>query len=150
VARHFRTTLAEWKRHREALLSVRYQVFGEEQKVPVEIEVDEHDGDARHAIALDERDRPIGTARVLFSRDSGGEIVARIGRVAVLPDWRREGVGTALMDRLVPEAIDHGAGRIVLHAQVSSIPFYTHLGYEIVGPEFEEAGIPHREMQLPL
>lgn len=131
-----------WSSHSDMLLQVRNRVFIEEQKVPAEIEVDEHDQQSTHFVALDQSRNPIGTARLLPN--------GRVGRVAVLIEWRRKGVGRALMKETLTVSSQRGIPRVSLHAQVSSIPFYSELGFETKGPEFDEAGIPHRQMHLDL
>lgn len=131
-----------WSSHSDMLLQVRNRVFIEEQKVPAEIEVDEHDQQSTHFVALDQSRNPIGTARLLPD--------GRVGRVAVLIEWRRKGVGRALMKETLTVSSQRGIPRVSLHAQVSSIPFYSELGFETKGPEFDEAGIPHRQMHLDL
>ena len=60
-----------------------------EQQVPPELEWDGLDATAMHLLAQDSEMNPIGCARVL----SGGAI----GRMAVLKDWRGQGVGQALL-----------------------------------------------------
>src|SRR5438445_7538036 len=75
---------------------VREQVFVEEQKVPRELELDEWDERCEHAVACDSRGEAIGTARLLPD--------GRIGRMAVLGEWRRRGVGTALLEALLERA----------------------------------------------
>ena len=132
----------DWDSHSITLLRVRNRVFVEEQKVPAEIEVDEYDQQSIHFLALDQNGSPIGTARLLPD--------GRVGRVAVLIEWRRKGVGRALMNETLTVATQRGISRVTLHAQVSSIPFYSELGFETEGPEFDEAGIPHRQMHLDL
>ena len=131
-----------WSSHSDILLQVRNRVFTEEQKVPAEIEVDEHDEQSTHFVALDQKRCPIGTARLLPD--------GRIGRIAVLIEWRRKGVGRALMKETLTVSSQRGIPRVSLHAQVSSIPFYSELGFKTKGPEFYEAGIPHRQMHLDL
>jgi predicted GNAT family N-acyltransferase len=39
---------------------------------------------------------------------------------------------------------------MVLNARDTAIPFYLHLGYELVGEPFVEVGIPHRKMRKAL
>lgn len=130
----------DWDSGRDALLTVRREVFVVEQQVPEEIEVDEHDPVSLHFLAVDSAGLPIGTARLLSN--------GRVGRMAVLADWRRSGVGRALLTEVIATARHRGDTRLFLHAQVHSIPFYESLGFSVCGEEFEEAGIPHREMQL--
>jgi len=132
----------DWDSGRDALLTVRREVFVVEQQVPEEIEVDEHDPVSLHFLAEDSAGLPIGTARLLSK--------GRVGRMAVLSDWRRSGVGRALLTGVIATARHRGDTRLFLHAQVHSIPFYESLGFSACGEEFEEAGIPHREMQLSL
>ena len=87
----------------------------------------------------------MGTARL---RIVDGE--AKAERVAVHAHTRKTGVGRALMEAVAARAREAGCDRIVLHAQLEAVPFYTALGYVAEGPVFEEAGIDHRTMRLPL
>jgi predicted GNAT family N-acyltransferase len=132
--------LVPWETACDDLRSIRHTVFVEEQGVPVEEERDEHDADSAHFLARDASGHPIGTARLL---DSG-----RIGRVAVVQEWRGRGLGRSLMEAVIAEARRCGMTRPHLHAQVQTIPFYESLGFVVCGEEFEEAGILHREMEL--
>ncbi|MEQ1838869.1 MAG: GNAT family N-acetyltransferase [Verrucomicrobiales bacterium] len=132
----------DWDSGRDALLTVRREVFVVEQQVPEEIEVDEHDPVSLHFLAVDSTGLPIGTARLLSN--------GRVGRMAVREDWRRSGVGRALLTEVIATARRRGDSRLFLHAQVHSIPFYESLGFVVCGDEFEEAGIPHREMHRVL
>ncbi|HHH40023.1 MAG TPA: GNAT family N-acetyltransferase [Sedimenticola sp.] len=121
-------------------MRVRTRVFIEEQGVPPELEQDDLDPGARHLLAEDSAGRPIGTLRIL----DGGQI----GRMAVLPAWRRHGVGSALMHTALARLARPGSPRPFLNAQTRAIPFYRRFGFVVVGPEFMEAGIPHRRMEL--
>lgn len=117
---------------------VRESVFVEEQKVPREIEMDEHDAVSRHVIASDADGGAIGTGRLLAD--------GHIGRMAVLAGWRGKGVGRALLERLIEEAAGQGLRHLALHAQTHACGFYRRFGFVEEGPEFMEAGIPHRTM----
>lgn len=127
-----------WDTSQVELLEVRREVFVVEQSIPEEIEIDEHDPVSIHFLARDSGGIPIGTARLLPE--------GRIGRMAVLATWRRSGVGRALLSAAMETARERGDGRLYLHAQVHSIPFYESLGFSVCGEEFDEADIPHREM----
>jgi predicted GNAT family N-acyltransferase len=134
-------------RHREQLtqaFDIRRRVFQDEQGVPADEEFDAEDERAIHVLA-DVGGAPVGTGRIVFHAT-----YAKIGRMAVLKEHRRSGVGRALMDALVGVAAEQRCGQLVLHAQVHAIPFYDALGFHIVGGEFEEAGIPHRRMERAL
>ena len=129
----------------EALLlarPVREQVFVTEQKVPLELEWDEWDERSDHAVARDTSGQAIGTARLLPD--------GRIGRMAVLREWRRRGVGAALMEALLQKAREQSMSRVTLHAQTHAAGFYRRFGFSERGGEFWEAGIPHVEMTLEL
>lgn len=123
-------------------LSVRTDVFVEEQDVPADLEVDEHESAATHFVAYDDGEA-IGAARLREPEESTG----KVERFAVRPDYRKRGVGTALMERLEAVALGRGIERMRLHSQVRAAPFYARFGYERVGEQFEEAGIPHVEMR---
>lgn len=129
----------------EDAFTVRRQVFVEEQGVPEELELDEHDAGATHFVAYDGGE-PIGAARL---RDLDGT-TGKVERVAVLAERRGEGLGRRLMDRLEDTAREQGLETLTLHSQTHAADFYEHLGYEQHGEEFEEAGILHVEMDKRL
>jgi predicted GNAT family N-acyltransferase len=130
---------------RDAAYAVRRTVFQQEQRVPADLEFDDDDTVAVHVIAEAEGGAIVGTGRVVLHPD-----FAKVGRMAVLARWRRCGIGRALLDALLREAVQRGATRAVLHAQVQALGFYARAGFTAVGDEFDEAGIPHRKMILAL
>ncbi|MEO0323874.1 MAG: GNAT family N-acetyltransferase [Myxococcota bacterium] len=125
--------------------AVRREVFVQEQGVTDREEIDGRDGDATHFLAL-RGDTVVGTARLRVTEDG----VAKAERVAVRAPERRKGTGAALMRALQEEARRAGHGSVVLGAQLSAVPFYARLGYEVFGEPFEDARIPHRWMRLEL
>jgi predicted GNAT family N-acyltransferase len=129
-----------WCDARDQLSAVRRAVFVVEQSVPEDLEWDEHDAEAVHALASTTAGAPIGTGRVL--RDG------RIGRMAVVSEWRGRGVGGAILQSLLDAARERGYADLKLHAQTHAIGFYVRHGFAVAGDEFMEAGIPHREMLL--
>jgi predicted GNAT family N-acyltransferase len=138
----FTIRIMVWREALPLARPVREHVFIGEQKVPREIEWDEWDDASDHAVALDTRGNPIGTARLLPD--------GRIGRMAVLKEWRRKGVGAALLHAMLERARSRSMARAVLHAQVQAAGFYRRFGFSERGGEFLEAGIPHVEMSLEL
>jgi predicted GNAT family N-acyltransferase len=127
---------------RDVCFAIRRQVFVEEQKVPPELEYDEHDATALHFLAL-HQDEPVGVARIVFKDDRP---IAKIGRVAVLKKARRLGAGSAIMRALEADPDVRQVKQFVLEAQTYAIPFYENLGYRAEGDVYEDCGIPHRWM----
>lgn len=129
---------ASWPRDLEALRSVREPVFVEEQGVPLELERDGVDIACLHLLARSTAGKAIGTARLAPD--------GRIGRMAVLPAWRRRGVGKALLAAAETLASELGMDKVELHAQCHASAFYRQAGFEEVGTPFLDAGIPHIRM----
>ena len=127
-----------------ACAAIRRRVFIEEQNVPEELELDELDATAVHLLAVQDG-RPVGTVRLLIEGES-----AKIGRVAVLPEMRGTRAGAALMRAALDELRARGVTKAKLGAQTHAIGFYEKLGFTVHGPEYDDAGIPHRDMSRSL
>lgn len=146
----------DWATLAPHALPVRLGVFVQEQLVPIEMEVDEWDPLALHAVVFDEDGVALATGRLVFEQPGGGSestlsslanAVGRIGRMAVLATYRGQGLGRLVMATLIQAAREQGLAHLVLHAQQSAIGFYEQFGFRSVGEAFEEAGIPHIEMR---
>ena len=125
-----------------AIRAIRTTVYIEEQQVPAALEWDGLDDACLHVLARDAAGEPVATARLL---DDG-----RLGRMAVYRSWRGRGVGTALLEELLTVARERGLAEVWLTAQTRAIGFYERLGFRAHGPEFPDAGIPHRRMTRPM
>lgn len=136
----FSVTLARWPDDRDTLREIRERVFVREQGVPPVLEWDEHDAGATHFLAHDRDGEAIGTARLLPD--------GQIGRMAVLSEYRRRGVGTQLLVEILGVARARGLASVFLNAQVQVRDFYSRQGFTADGDVFEEAGIPHVRMTL--
>lgn len=124
------------------LRRVRENVFVHEQAVPLALEWDELDPHCHHVLARDDAGRPVGTGRLTPEH--------KIGRMAVLAEWRGRGVGDALLRALLDQARALGWRKVSLNAQASAIGFYVRHGFLACGEPFVEAGIDHQAMQLLL
>ena len=142
AARDFRVESIEYATGLAELRMVRETVFVHEQRVPPEEEWDALDPLCRHVIARDESGLPIGTGRLTPER--------RIGRMAVLAEWRGQGVGEAMLAALMVEARKQGWPAVSLNAQVSAEAFYARQGFIPEGERFMEAGIEHQSMRRAL
>jgi predicted GNAT family N-acyltransferase len=128
----------------EQAWTIRRRVFIEEQHVPEEIELDDDDAHALHALALEDG-RAVGCGRMVAHADR-----VKIGRMAVLRERRGAGVGRAVLEFLIEQARRRGFRRAVLDAQLHAEGFYRQQGFVPIGEVFEEAGIPHRRMERAL
>ena len=147
--------VAEDPADREACFAVRKEVFVVEQGVPQEIEYDAYDAGAVHVLAVREDGLPLGTGRLLHgeaaaSKAGGDPSVGSLGRLAVTQEARGLGVGAALVRAIEEAARARGLTAVDLHAQTHALGFYERLGYVAYGPEFPDAGIPHRAMRRSL
>ncbi|MFC9589676.1 GNAT family N-acetyltransferase [Streptomyces sp. NPDC056944] len=140
---------------REACFAVRREVFVEEQGVPQDLEYDPYDATAVHVLAVRADGVPLGTGRLLHGADAlgrtGGDAsVGSLGRLAVAKAARGLGIGAALVRGIEDVARERGLSAVDLHAQTHALGFYERLGYVAYGPEFPDAGMPHRAMRRTL
>jgi len=134
-----RIELMGWERAQALAGPIRFSIFVGEQNVPPGIELDEKDVDCIHAIAYDEAGKAIGTARLLPD--------GHLGRMAVVKEWRRRGVGAAILEALTEEARKRGHTEVRLSAQLQALEFYRSHGFTAEGKVYEEAGILHQLMR---
>ena len=131
---------------RRPALTLREQVFCDEQGVPRELEVDGLDDRALHLVALPAGSaNTIGTLRLLVD---GAE--AKVGRVAVAPEWRNRGIASRMLGAALEEAAQRGCRRASLAAQLRATGVYERVGFEIASEPFEQAGITHVWMRRSL
>lgn len=119
---------------------VRKTVFVDEQQVPLEEEIDQHEDEATHVVLYDDN-QPSGAGRVRIVDGYG-----KIERICVMKSARKKGVGKVIVTKLEELATKQGVKKLKLNAQTHAIPFYNKLGYEVVSEEFMDAGIPHVTM----
>lgn len=125
-------------------MAIRMEVFVFEQNVPAEEEWDAFDKTSIHFFARADG-KPVATARL---RPLEG--LAKIERMAVRKQFRGQGVGDALLLKVMETAREQGHTRARLSAQTHAVPFYEKLGFQVVSDEYMEAGIPHKLMERDL
>jgi predicted GNAT family N-acyltransferase len=130
----------------ERAFAIRRRVFVEEQGLSEVQEFDGLDNQARHLLASIDGGAA-GTLRVRLL-ESGQ--IGKIERVAVLAAQRRHRVGRALMVAALDLVRAEGAREARVHAQTAVQKFYAGLGFVAIGAEFEEDGIAHVAMRMPL
>lgn len=134
----YRVESGAWSELEAAASAVRYAVFVQEQHVPLSLEMDELDRCSLHAVAYKDG-TPIGTGRLLPN--------AHIGRMAVLAEYRGQGVGALVLQKLMATAKSRGDKIVYLSAQVHALAFYIRYGFEPYGAVYQDANIAHRMMR---
>lgn len=132
----------DWQLAPGSIRDIRQQVFIEEQKVPSELEWDETDEIADHYLAVLPDNTPAGVARLFSTLEETGHI----GRMAILPEYRGQGIGEALLRHLISES----SGRfseLRLSAQEHAVAFYQRAGFHLCSDVYDDAGIPHFDMR---
>ncbi len=109
---------------------------------PPELEWDGLDDQCRHALVLSSHGEAIGCGRMQAN--------GHIGRIAVLPKWRKQKVGTAIVEALLDYACGHDYPQVDVDAQTYAVPFYHSFEFAEEGGIFQDAGLPHIKMRLQI
>jgi len=134
-----------WAESQNLIKPIRYQVFIVEQQISEEEEWDDDDFVAIHALAFKNR-LPIGTGRLIINETD--QVNAKIGRMAVLENYRSQGYGRAILKKLIDVGKEKGVQEFILHAQVHALDFYLREGFKPEGDVFDEVDMPHQKMIL--
>ncbi|RPF52131.1 GNAT family N-acetyltransferase [Aquisalibacillus elongatus] len=124
----------------EDAYQVRKIVFIEEQDVPPEIEVDEHEDSAIHFVGYKD-EKPIAASRMRLVDDYG-----KLERICVLKEERGKHYGVEIIQEMEQYLKVHKVKKSKLNAQTHAEDFYKKIGYKTVSDEFMDAGIPHVTM----
>ena len=108
---------------------VRIQAMAKKHHITLRQEFDEHDGPETKYIVVTDEDFPIATARMYPIDDAN----MMIGRVVVLPEYRRRGIGTMVVSACEAWAEELGYVRTVLESRDNKVEFYRQMGYAICG-----------------
>ncbi len=130
-----------WLASENDLRAIRTPVFIQEQSVAPDFEWDEIDRGAVHLLAMLDN-APIACLRIIDYH--------KIGRMAVLKAFRRNGLGAALLLEAVNICKAHGSRTIYLSAQTHAIKFYEKCGFKVTSEVYQDVHIPHVDMQLDL
>jgi predicted GNAT family N-acyltransferase len=136
-----RIDCSSWLCNGEWAKPVRRSVFIDEQGIDESEEWDEHDAHCLHALAW-WKEEVVGTARLLPE--------GKIGRMAVLPQYRNKGIGSAMLCALLAIAREKKMPVVRLSAQQQAVEFYRRHGFVPEGVPHEEVGIAHQWMVLDL
>lgn len=137
----FSVKQGSWDQLQQDAKLIRELVFISEQNIPEQDEWDDQDAISQHFVVYD-HNQPIATARLLANNS--------VGRVAVLKAYRGQGIGRLIMLEIIAYAQAQKRPSLQLSSQVHAISFYEKLGFSIQGDEYDECGIPHIEVVMPI
>ena len=139
---HLKVEIVKWIDGQAALMMIREKVFIEEQKVTPQLEWDGLDEEAIHFLAYQDV-VAIGCARAIINNNH-----MQLGRMAVLREYRDQGVGSALIEKAIATSKLNQLSSVSISAQCHAIDFYKRFGFEIISDIYLDAEIPHRDMKL--
>lgn len=134
--------IVKWIDGLSQLKNIREKVFIQEQKVTPQLEWDGMDEKAIHFLVFNDK-AAIGCARAIVIKDH-----MQLGRMAVLKEYRGQGIGGALIEKAMTIAKLNQLSAIYISAQCHAIDFYKKFGFEVTSDIYLDAEIPHRDMIL--
>ena len=139
---NLKVEIVKWIDGYVPLTMIREKVFIEEQKVTPQLEWDGIDEKAIHFLVYKD-EKAIGCARAIVI-----ENYMQLGRMAVLKEYRGEGIGNNLIEKAVITAKLNQLSSIHISAQCHAIDFYKKFGFQVTSNIYLDAEIPHRDMKL--
>lgn len=121
------------------------QLRREVLRIPLGLDFEQGDLDAesdQYHIACMDGSKVIGIL-LLKPLDNG---VLKMRQVAVSAAIQGQGTGSQMVRFSESWAREQGYTFVELHARKTAVDFYLRLGYQVVGDEFAEVGIPHLKM----
>ena len=133
-----------FKDMRDDIYEFRKEVFVDEQKTRIKNEFEGNENKYTHCCLY--RDNSL----VSYARVGVHNKIARIGRVAVKQEMRKNGLGREIMFWAELESRKMGCSIVEIHAQLQAKKFYELIGYRPFGDVFFEVGIKHVMMTKQL
>lgn len=139
---NLKVEIVKWIDGYVPLSMIREKVFIEEQKVTPQLEWDGKDEEAIHFLAYQD-EKVIGCARAFVIENH-----MQLGRMAVLKEYRNNGIGSFLIEKAITTAKLNQLSKISISAQCHAIDFYKKFGFEVTSEIYLDAGISHQDMEL--
>lgn len=134
--------IVQTPQEKQDAFALRFTIFVEEQGVPKNIELDEHDDDAIHFVCYSDTHQPIAASRIRFTEGAG-----KLERICVLKNHRGNSIGSKLIQKMEQTILSEDVHIAKLNAQTHATEFYKRLGYHVTSDPFMDAGIPHVAMK---
>lgn len=125
----------EWQR--AGAYSVRIQGMNRQHNISLREEFDEHDADGNYHIVMLDEGYPIATCRFYEIQEG----IVSVGRVVVLPEYRRRGLGEQVVREAELWAYELGYRNVEIDSRVEVVGFYQKLGYEQISNEEILSGV---------
>ncbi|MBA3829671.1 MAG: GNAT family N-acetyltransferase [Taibaiella sp.] len=126
-----------------------WQVREDVLRIPIGLSLKDEDlsDDAEDiTLAVKDGEEVIGCV-MLKPKDSS---TIKLRQMAIVPSWQGKGIGRQLISEAERIASAKGFGKIILHARITAVNFYSKEAYMITGKQFTEVGIPHIAMYKTL
>lgn len=133
-----KTHIGNEKWNRAAALYVRMQVFVMERNIPLKEEFDTEDNDDTVYVVVYDGEKPVATGRY---KQIDSETI-RPGRIAVLKEYRKQGLGELVVKALEDFGKEKGCTASIIHGELTAAEFYEKLGYTRDSDVYEEDGVP--------
>lgn len=125
----------EWQR--AGAYSVRIQGMNRQHKISLREEFDEHDADGNWHIVLLDDGYPVATCRFYEIEKT----TVSLGRVVVLPEYRKKGLGARVIKEAENWAKDLGYLVVEIDSRIEVTQFYEKQGYVQNGSEVIMSGV---------
>ena len=122
-------------------IMIRKVVFENEQGFEAEFDELDESNKVKHMVFYKDS-KPIGTCRYYMEDDE-----YRIGRIAVIKEYRGKGIGQMIVRYAEDKILEIGGRETVLSAQVRAKGFYEKMGYVGEGEIYMEEMCPHIKMR---
>lgn len=122
---NIRVLRAEEEWQRAGAYMVRIQGMNREYGISLREEIDEHDGEGTRYIVLLDGEYPVATCR--FYEIAPGTVM--LGRVVVLPEYRRQQLGLAVVQQAEQWMQELGYAEVKIESRVEAVGFYLKQGY---------------------
>ena len=132
----------EWERY----LLFRWEVLRKPLGMAMDSLADSIEEESFHLMGVDKDGNVIASGRVHFN--SVHE--AQIRYMAVDDNFKRQGIGSEIVNALEKYALSKKDNTMTLNARENAISFYLSLGYSEVCPYQSDTGIPHKTMKKDL
>lgn len=136
----FEVKICETNEEKENAFKIREEVFVNEQGFALEIERDEYDEHAVHAVGY-ENGIPVACGRLAEVHGKG-----KLGRIAVLKEKRKNNYGLKICECLIAKSKEMNLREMYLHSQIGATGFYKKLGFVKDGEIFLEEEAEHIKM----